>query len=229
MYCGRLGIDDARVGHEVGHGADGTRAAERSRPMRGVDCRGRVRRHDRRDDHPRRLAMTDRDRHLHRLPTARRSSSWPTSPRTTTAPGSSRARPSTSGCSRSRSRRCAWPSTSASGRAASRSRPTRPGRRSGSTATSGSRRTSRRTRRTSRPRSRGPRRRGWPHVSEGDPGGYFHLVAGRGVRRRRDVAPADGQARGLPQRGRRRSAARPRRPRRPAVRGDVRGRSPATS
>ena len=39
---------------------------------------------------------------------------------------------------------------------------------------------------------------------ERQPGRLLPLVAGRGVHRRRDVAPADGQARGLPQRGRRR-------------------------
>ena len=47
----------------------------------------------------------DDDRHLHGLHGPRPSSSWPISPRTTTAPGSSRARASTSSCSRSRSRR----------------------------------------------------------------------------------------------------------------------------
>ena len=62
----------------------------------------------------------------------------------------------------------------------------------------------------------GRRRRGRPARvrRERQPGRLLPHVAGRGVHRRRDVAPADGQARGLPQRGRRRPEARPRPPRR---------------
>ena len=94
-------------------------------------------------------------------------------------------------------------------RAASRCAPTRRSRRSGSTATSASRRTSRRTRPTSGRASRGPgrRRRGdaaarTPEVHSS--GGYFHLSAGRDLRRRRDLASGQAVDRRVPApRGRR--------------------------
>ena len=102
--------------------------------------------------------------------------------------------------------------------------PTRPGRRSGSTATSGSRRTSRRTRRTSRPRSRGRKAaaRMAARVRRGrNPGGYFHLAPGEvyiggGMWHPPTAKLAAFRARSPT------TEARPRRPRRPGVRGDVR-------
>ena len=99
--------------------------------------------------------MADRDPAFHRLPSQTPSISWPTWHRTTTAAGSSRARPSTSACSRSRWRRSWRRSPRASRRAASRCRPTPSPRSSGSTATPASPRTSRRTRPTSARASRG--------------------------------------------------------------------------
>ena len=94
-----------------------------------------------------------------------------------------RARPSTSDCSRSRSRRWSPRSRSASRRAASRCWPIRSARSSGSTATRASRRTSRRTRRTSARASRGwsERRTGRRVVADGTAhgnGGYFHFQPG---------------------------------------------------
>ena len=88
----------------------------------------------------------------------RRSTSWPSSPRTTSAPGSSRARPTTSGCSRSRWRRSS-PRSPSGFEAPRHPAPGRPrsGRSSGSTATPGSPRTSRRTRPTWARTSRGSR------------------------------------------------------------------------
>ena len=112
--------------------------------------------------------------------------------------------PSTSGCSRSRSRRCRVAlDERVPRRAASRCGAIRPARRSGSTATSASRRTSRPTRRTSRRRSRGSRgaavEAGTGRTAASTRRRLLPPRSRRGLRRGRDVASADAQARRVPE------------------------------
>ena len=139
-------------------------------------------------------------RSVHRLPSGSHRVPRRARRRTTIAPGSSRARREyerlLEGADGSALRRARGASSGRAGHSAPAR--TRPGRRSGSTATSGSRRTSRRTRRTSRRASRvgrrRRRRRDGPLAHRERPRQRWLLPppAGRDLRRRRVWHPDKG-------------------------------------